>query len=129
MTNSKRSRMKKIVGENIKSLRERKFPGHGGQKQCSEEFGVLPQQWSQWEAGKRLPNEKSMGKIAELFGVEMGYMYKKNVVTDHPLHPHPVHPPLARSSEECTFDEICGLLEQVSDMQNRLIKLAMWVKK
>ncbi len=59
--------LRETIARNITHCRKKKFPGWGGGHRCAEEFGVCPQQWSQWERGYRTPNEQHMLQIAQFF--------------------------------------------------------------
>lgn len=69
-----------VIGTNIRSLRMKKYPERGGSKKCAEAFSlhigknVSPQQWSPWERGMRIPDEKRMEEIAEFFGVSVAFL-------------------------------------------------------
>ncbi len=89
--------LRKTIARNITQCRQAKYPGRGGCKQCSEEFGVSPQQWSPWETGKRTPDEIRLSQLAEFFGESVEWMR-----TDHrPQTPPdiPSTPDLAGSGE------------------------------
>ncbi len=45
---------------------------------CAADFGVSPQQWSQWERGAHMPDEYRMMEIAEFFGVTTAYLRREN---------------------------------------------------
>ena len=91
--------LRKTIAHNIKQCRQAKYPGRGGCKQCAEEFGVSPQQWSPWEGGKRTPDEIRLSQLAEFFGKPVEWMR-----TDHrPKTPpdrrlRPMWPTQARSN-------------------------------
>ena len=59
--------LRAIIARNIRNCRMQKFPGRGGSQLCAKAFGVCPQQWSQWEQGRRTPNEQHMQEIADFF--------------------------------------------------------------
>ncbi|MCC8189918.1 MAG: helix-turn-helix domain-containing protein [Planctomycetes bacterium] len=63
--------MAHTIGCNLKRLRQKKFPGHGGAKKCAEQFGVAAQAWSQWERGVKMPNDINQRKLALFFGVSV----------------------------------------------------------
>ncbi|MCD8351536.1 MAG: helix-turn-helix domain-containing protein [Planctomycetaceae bacterium] len=56
-----------VIAANLRNHREQKFPGHGGAKACAEAYGVVPQQWSQWETGRRMPEGEHLRKLALFF--------------------------------------------------------------
>lgn len=76
-----RSQMMRIVSTNLSRLRNEKYPGRGGKKSCSEALGLKQQQWTPWEKGVRLPNDDSLAKIAELFGVTVEYLKTDHAVS------------------------------------------------
>lgn len=71
--------MRDIIGENIRALRTKSFPGHGGSKKCAAAFGVSQQQWSPWERGARTPDGIRLEEMAEFFNVPVEYFYTKHV--------------------------------------------------
>lgn len=73
--------LRKVIGDNIRSCRQKAFPGRGGGKQCAAALGVSPQQWSPWEKGTRTPDETSLRAIAKLFGVDVEYMRHDNTAS------------------------------------------------
>ncbi len=77
-----REAQRAIVSDNLKKLREKRYPGHGGKKQVAEAMGLKIQQWSPWEKGQRMPSEIRLEKIAQFFGVPIEYMW-----TDHRTTP------------------------------------------
>ena len=66
------------VATNIRNCRNRKYPQWGGSKKCAADFGVSPQQWSQWERGAHMPDEFRMMEIARFFGVSIEYLRRDN---------------------------------------------------
>lgn len=66
--------LRQVIARNIKHCRLQRFSGRGGVKQCAEAFGVMPQQWSPWEKGRRTPDENRMQQIAHFFGVTVEYL-------------------------------------------------------
>lgn len=60
--------LRDVIAWRITDGRMQKFPGHGGAKKCAEEFGVSFQQWSQYENGRRTPDDERLDEIAKLFG-------------------------------------------------------------
>lgn len=66
--------LRQVIARNIKHCRLQRFPGRGGVKQCAEAFGVMPQQWSPWEKGRRTPDENHMQQSARFFGVTVEYL-------------------------------------------------------
>jgi transcriptional regulator with XRE-family HTH domain len=68
--------LRKIVAKNIRECRIKKFPGRGGATQCAKALGILPQQWSLWEVGDRMPDEIRMQEIADFFGVTVEHLRK-----------------------------------------------------
>ena len=66
--------LREITAKNIRSLREKRFPGHGGVTECAKVFGVTPQVWSPWETGTRMPSEENLAKLAIFFHVTVEYL-------------------------------------------------------
>lgn len=66
--------LRESIGRNIRECRIKKYPGRGGAKQCAEDFGVSPQQWSPWERGGRTPDETHLEQIADFFGVTVEFL-------------------------------------------------------
>lgn len=66
------------VATNIRNCRNRKYPQWGGAKRCAADFGVSPQQWSQWECGIHMPDEFRMIEIAAFFSVSTEYLRRDN---------------------------------------------------
>ncbi len=71
-------KLRKIIAENIRNCRLKKFPGRGGGKKCAEQFGVSPQQWSPWERGGRTPDEMRLEQIAAFFDVTVEFLRRDN---------------------------------------------------
>lgn len=71
------------IAANIRRCRSNRYPMWGGSKRCAEEFGVSPQQWSQWERGKHMPDEYRMIEIAAFFGVSTEYLRRDNTVSEN----------------------------------------------
>ncbi len=59
--------LRETIARNIRNCRMKDFPERGGSQRCAEAFGVCSQQWSQWEQGRRTPNEQHMQEIADFF--------------------------------------------------------------
>ncbi len=59
--------LRETIARNIKACRMKDFPRRGGSQLCAKAFGVCAQQWSQWEQGRRTPNEQHMLEIAHFF--------------------------------------------------------------
>ena len=76
--------LRKIIARNIRECRLERFPGRGGSKKCAAAFSlyigqnVSPQQWSPWECGMRIPQERHLQQIAAFFGKTTEYMYCDN---------------------------------------------------
>ncbi len=70
--------LRKNVADNIRSCRRCRYPMRGGSKMCAVDFGVTPQQWSQWERGAHMPDECRMMAIADFFGVSTAYLRREN---------------------------------------------------
>lgn len=65
------------IGEVIRKLRLEKSMG---QKELSELMGVGRNAVSMWESGVRYPSREKMEKLAELFNVDLDYMYGKSPI-------------------------------------------------
>ena len=63
--------LRDIIAWRITDCRMKKFPGHGGAKKCAEEFGFSVQQWSQYENGRRTPDDERLGDIAKLLNTTL----------------------------------------------------------
>lgn len=72
--------LRKNIATNIRNCRSNRYPKWGGSKRCAEEFGVSPQQWSQWERGTHMPDEFRMMEIADFFGVSTAFLRRDNTV-------------------------------------------------
>ena len=59
--------LRETIARNIKACRMKNSPGRAGSQRCAKDFGVCPQQWSQWERGHRTPNEMHMLQLAQFF--------------------------------------------------------------
>ncbi len=73
--------LRKNVANNIRDCRRSRYPMWGGSKMCALDFGVSPQQWSQWERGAHMPDEFRMMKIADFFGVSTDFLRRENDMT------------------------------------------------
>lgn len=65
---------REYIAKNITACRKIKHPGRGGQRECAEVFGVLPQQWSPWERGIRTPTGPRLSRICEYFAVTVEWL-------------------------------------------------------
>ena len=70
--------LRKNVANNIRKCRSGRYPMWGGSKKCAIDFGVSPQQWSQWERGAHMPDEYRMMEIADFFGVSTAFLRRRN---------------------------------------------------
>jgi transcriptional regulator with XRE-family HTH domain len=70
--------LRKHIAANIRGCRSERYPRWGGSKRCALDFGVSPQQWSQWERGTHMPDEFRMMEIARFFGVSTEYLRRNN---------------------------------------------------
>lgn len=61
----------RIISNKVRQLREIKYPEHGGQKKCAEQFGVGLTTWNGWEAGRNIPSDKNQRKIAAFFKISV----------------------------------------------------------
>lgn len=77
------------IALNIRNCRQGRYPRWGGSKKCAEDFGVSPQQWSQWERGIHMPDEYRMMEIARFFGVTTAFLRRNNTLRLPPLEERP----------------------------------------
>jgi transcriptional regulator with XRE-family HTH domain len=70
--------LRKNIAANIRDCRSKQYPRWGGSKLCAQDFGVSPQQWSQWERGTHMPDEFRMIEIARFFDVSTEYLRRDN---------------------------------------------------
>lgn len=66
--------LRDIIAWRIASERRRKFPDRGGLGKCARAFGTSDQQWSQYENGRRTPDDERLGEIAAFFGVSLEHL-------------------------------------------------------
>lgn len=83
MAARKNSVASNTVGFHIKSMREKMFPGHGGQTRCASAFGVSQAEWSRWENGGKLPSASTQKKIADFFRVGMDDLWGGRADDNH----------------------------------------------
>ncbi len=94
------------MGYRLKELREKVFPGHGGQTECAEKLGVSRQQYNNWESGRRNPNRKYLKALAKLFGVSINDLVRKegaetgNQSSARDMNPYPLAVPSAGSNKD-----------------------------
>lgn len=72
------------IGTVLKRLRTLRHPGHGGTKACSGAFGVSPQLWSDWEAGRRVPNTATQRKLQAFFAINPNQLHGEEALPDDP---------------------------------------------
>lgn len=114
---NKRETMRRIISENLLSLRQQKYPGRGGSKKCADEMGYKQQQWSPWEKGTRIPSEESLTKIARFFDVPVEYL-----VTDHSTPQPAAHHGGWQTENRAAPDRVAGAVaDAVSDNMKRQI--------
>jgi transcriptional regulator with XRE-family HTH domain len=108
----KKTRM--IIAGNIRTFKEKKFPGRGGSKKCADALGVTPQQWSPWEIGTRGPDEKTLKAIAKMFGATVEDLLREPepIPQSEPILPVPSSGQAAGSTE---LGEIVSLLLQAQN--------------
>lgn len=94
---------RKNLVENLRALRTSRYPGRGGSRKAANDFGVVPQQWSHWENGKRTPSNAYLKKIADFFGV----------TTDDLLRPGHFGPDDTAAEPARSQDPVEGFLEFV----------------
>lgn len=77
--------LRRNIAANIRNCRCDRYPNWGGAKLCAREFGVSPQQWSQWERGTHMPDEFRIMEIAQFFDVTTEYLRRDNsdLAPDH----------------------------------------------
>lgn len=71
MTRSRDPKVAKSITCAIKKNRQKKFPGHGGQKKMADLLGVSSARWSAWESGKAVPSDPEQRRLAEFFGISL----------------------------------------------------------
>lgn len=81
--------LRETIARNIRECRMKAYPGRGGAKQCAEDFGVSPQQWSPWERAMRTPDELRLSQIAEFFGVSVAFLRGDGSGTQNRQKPEP----------------------------------------
>lgn len=64
----------RIISKNIRELRLKKFPGHGGQTKCATKFDVNVRTWNGWEAGRNIPSEEYQRKLAVFFSISVAQL-------------------------------------------------------
>lgn len=64
-SNSRDPELRHVIAWRINEGRLAAYPHRGGLKTCAEEFGVAPQQWSQYESGNRTPEDQNLERIAK----------------------------------------------------------------
>ena len=69
MPPKKDAELARKISENIRRLRKRKFPGHGGALKAARAFGVSPTHWCEWESGRLIPSDGNQRRLAEFFEV------------------------------------------------------------
>lgn len=82
MNRSDNATLAQSIGSVIKALRQKKYPNHGGQIKCAQEFGVSQAEWSRWERGIKIPSPANQRAIADFFGVSIAQLYGENVRID-----------------------------------------------
>ena len=113
------SQLKKIIASNIRACRKKRFPRHGGSKQCAAQLGVSPQQWTLWEVGKRTPDEVRMAGIADFFGVTVEDLRRDNLpepTEENRLLPEKAPSATTRDWEEL-FKQSARLLLRIAKIQ------------
>ncbi len=121
----------KSMGSIIRALRQEKHQGHGGQIKCAVDFGVSQSEWSHWERGTKTPSAVNQKRIAEYFGVKVGYLWGEK--TDPPASQpaaasSPVSaslvPPKSYSTSTESGSFILDLYRLVTRVQTRILSLA-----
>lgn len=66
--------LRDIIAWRIATERRRMFPDRGGLGKCARAFGTSDQQWSQYENGRRTPDDGRLGEIAAFFSVSLEHL-------------------------------------------------------
>jgi transcriptional regulator with XRE-family HTH domain len=61
--------------ENLRTYRDRMFPGWGGLGRFAKAAGVSPDALSRWMSGKQIPTMARLNALAKALGVEVGDLY------------------------------------------------------
>jgi len=56
---------REIIGWQIGEARKKAYPITGSLTKCAKDYGVSPQQWSQYETGYRIPEDEKLALIAK----------------------------------------------------------------
>jgi transcriptional regulator with XRE-family HTH domain len=63
-SNSYDPALREVIAWRIAEARKNAYPHTGGLTKCAAEFGISPQQWSQYEGGHRSPEDQNLERIA-----------------------------------------------------------------
>lgn len=66
--------LRDIIAWRINTERQRMFPNRGGLGKCARAFGTSDQQWSQYENGRRTPDDPRLEEIAAFFSVSLEHL-------------------------------------------------------
>ncbi len=64
-SNSYNPELREVIAWRIAEGRRSAYPHRGSLTKCAAEFGVSPQQWSQYESGHRSPEDHNLERIAK----------------------------------------------------------------
>ena len=63
-SNSYDPALREVIAWRIAEARKNAYPDRGSLTTCAAEFGISPQQWSQYESGHRSPEDHNLERIA-----------------------------------------------------------------
>lgn len=66
------------IRERVKSLRESKYPGHGGKSKFAHDLGISLRQYTRWEK-ENMPPPVFLAKVAELTGASLEWLVTGNI--------------------------------------------------
>ena len=110
------------IGSTLKTLREQRFPGHGGQLRCAKEFGVYPQVWASWEAGQKVPIDSSRVKLMEFFGITYMQLCGKEPLPGEGAHTSKETGEICRKEIKRLHKENSALKKEVERLRKELIE-------
>lgn len=84
MNRTDNTNLAESIGSVIKELRQKKYPNHGGQIKCAQDFGVSQAEWSRWERGIKIPSPQNQRAIADFFNVSIAQLYGENYTKEVP---------------------------------------------
>lgn len=119
------------ISRNIIALREKLFPGRGGQVAAARKVGIRDQQWNAIENGHRVPDPANLDKIAKAFGVPVESLWQE----DAPAAPAaeasrglvPVEfPVLATPPKDCPNQKACVSQAKLLKLLVGIAGMASW---